>query len=361
MRRTVLAAALLLALIVAPHGPAAAQEDAYLEGYAAAVLEQRFGIQDTDLRVRGGVLRLDPTVLPAGQRQEIIGALGAIEGLDVEVLGPARAVGEAEPATPERRVTLVSSAQGWLPRQSLFDPLIADPRWPRFSTSIQLYRGDAEVDTVFSANIGASIPLYGWRALGGQWQIGAQGGVFSIFDLESDSFDLINADYLFGLPLSYRYGPFSAFARFVHRSSHLGDEFVLRDRVERINLSYEAIDAILSYELLDAVRVYGGGGGIVRSDPDLDPLFAQAGLEITSPDPLIGNILYPIAAFDFQAAEELDWDQNYSVRAGLELRTEFLEERSLQLLLEYFNGRSPNGQFFNRDLEYYGVGLHFFF
>jgi hypothetical protein len=362
MRRSILAGGLVLMGILLPHGPVLAVEDAYLDGYVAATLEQRFGIKDTDLVVRDGVLRLDPATLPADRRDEIIAALGGIEGLEVEVVGPAALVSEPRPAGPAgQQVTLVSGAQGWLPRETLFEPLIADPRWPRFSTSIQLYQGDSEVDTVFAANLGATIPVYGWSGLGGQWQIGAQGGVFSIFDLNSDSFDLINADYLFGLPIFARYGDFSAMARFTHQSSHLGDEFLLRNRVDRINLSYEAINAMLSYRFFDAVRVYGGGGGIVRSDPDLDPLFAQAGLEVTSPDPLIGNILYPIAAFDFQSAEELDWDQNYSLRAGLELRTELLEERRLQLLFEYFNGRSPNGQFFERDVEYFGAGLHFFF
>lgn len=362
--------------VTLPPAPAFAVEDAYLDGYVAATLEQRFGIKETDLVVRDGVLRLDPATLPADRRAEIISALSGIEGLQVEVLGPARIVGEPTPVSPEvaaepervesalppgEEVVLVPSSLGWLPRETLFEPLLADPRWPQFSASIQFYSGDTELDTVAATNFGATIPVYGWEALGWQWQLGVQGGVFSIFDLDTDSFDLINADYLGAVPLQIRRGDFSSQFRFFHQSSHLGDEFLLRNRVERINLSYEAIDALLSYNLFDAVRVYGGGGGIVHSDPDLDPLFAHAGVEVTSPDPILGNSLFPVAAFDFQSAEELDWDQNYSVRAGLELRTEVLEERRLQLLFEYFNGRSPNGQFFERELEYFGTGLHFHF
>jgi Protein of unknown function (DUF1207) len=375
MRRLLLSGGLIFGVAL-PHAPALAVEDAYLDGYVAATLEQRFGIRDPGLVVRDGVLRLDPGALPAERRAEIITALSRIEGLEVEVLGPARIVPLPTPVSPEvaaeperpesapppgEEVVLVPGSQGWLPRETLFDPLIADPRWPQFSASIQFYSGDTELDTVASTNFGATIPVYGWEGLGWQWQLGAQGGVFSIFDLDSDSFDLINADYLAGIPLQMRRGDFSTQLRFFHQSSHLGDEFLLRNRVERINLSYEAIDALLSYELFDAFRVYGGGGGIVHSDPDLDPLFAHAGIEATSPEPIIGNSLFPVAAFDFQASEELDWDQNYSVRAGLELRTEVLEERRLQLMFEYFNGRSPNGQFFERELEYFGTGLHFYF
>jgi hypothetical protein len=33
----------------------------------------------------------------------------------------------------------------------------------------------------------------------------------------------------------------------------------------------------------------------------------------------------------------------------------------VQLLIEYYNGKSPNGQFLNESIEYYGVGAHFYF
>jgi hypothetical protein len=33
----------------------------------------------------------------------------------------------------------------------------------------------------------------------------------------------------------------------------------------------------------------------------------------------------------------------------------------LQLLFEYYFGPSPDGQFYTRMVEWYGVGLHFFY
>jgi len=281
----------------------------------------------------------------------------------------AREAGEEPAATEEQarelarqqNVRLVSNALGVLPGEALFGPLIADPRWPRFSASVQLVDDDPELDTVFAGNFGAMLPVYGWRAWDGQWQVGLQAGTFSIFDLESESFDLVNTDFIAGLPLAVRSGPLTSQLRLSHQSSHLGDEFLLRNRTERVNLSFEELDLLLSYDALDWLRLYGGGGAIVRSEPDLDPWSLQAGFEVTSPDPLIGDLLFPIGAFDFQATDESGWADDYSLRAGLEFRTEFLEERRLQLLFEYFNGRSPNGQFFRRDIETFGLGLHFFF
>jgi len=38
-----------------------------------------------------------------------------------------------------------------------------------------------------------------------------------------------------------------------------------------------------------------------------------------------------------------------------------LVTRHLQILLEYFKGRSPNGQFYKDTIEYLGLGAHFHF
>jgi hypothetical protein len=48
---------------------------------------------------------------------------------------------------------------------------------------------------------------------------------------------------------------------FIHQSSHLGDEFVLRTRLERVNLSYEGVDLKLSYDLSYGFRICGRSMG----------------------------------------------------------------------------------------------------
>ncbi len=341
----------------------ATADDRYLAGYAAAILETRFGLPPRDLQVENGKLRLRSVDLEGQDAEEVLASLGAIDGLEVELVGaPTEARSVSSSATPPPRAT-PSETRGWLPRAALFDPLIADPRWPRFSASLQFYQGDEELGTVGAPTFGAAIPLYGWRGLGIDWQAGLQAGVFSIFDLNADSSDLINSDFFVGLPISTRYGPLSAQVRVFHQSSHLGDEFLLRkpEPVDRINLSYEGADLRLSVKPWNWLRLYAGGGGIFRSEPDLDPWMVQGGVEVTSPDPIYSNLLYPIVALDVQSFEESDWGVNYSARAGVEFRSGWLATRRLQLVMEYFNGRSPNGQFYDRDIEYFGPGLQFFF
>lgn len=191
--------------------------------------------------------------------------------------------------------------------------------------------------------------------------LGIQAGVFSIFDLDAPSDDLINSDFRVGIPLTLRYSHFSAQLRIYHQSSHLGDEFLLRNSPERINLSYEAVDLILSLDVAKAWRLYGGGGKLIASSPkDLRRYHAHGGVELQSPYPMFGSF-YPLVAADFQSFEETGWDENYSLRCGFEIRNPRLVNRKLQILFEYFKGHSPNGQFFLRTIESYGGGIHFFF
>ena len=51
---------------------------------------------------------------------------------------------------------------------------------------------------------------------------------------------------------------------------------------------------------------------------------------------------------------------DFSLRAGIQLDG-VLASRNLQILIEYFKGRSPNGQFYKEKIEYIGLGFHFHF
>ena len=162
-----------------------------------------------------------------------------------------------------------------------------------------------------------------------------------------------------GIFASYRYNNFATILRLFHQSSHLGDEFLLRNRVQRINLSYEQIEAKLSYTFFSALRLYGGGGYLFDQDPsDLDPWKVQYGVEFTSPWRLAGGAITPLMAGDFQNDDENNWSTNISIRGGMQFENWKLGQRRLQLLVEYFHGYSPNGQFYNRKIETIGIGAH---
>jgi len=384
------AMAVSIRLAVAAAVPAA--DDSYIAGYVAAILEREFRISEPAFDVSGGVVTVYAGALSDVQQDKIASILAGVRGVRVIRVtdgGPPSvshedrpgapdapdapdAVVESVPSSPpaaEKERLVIATEEGnkdgveVLPRGNLFDPLIADPRWAHFSAAYQYFVDDEEISGAGAVSFGETFGLLrGPASFDGRWQLDFQAAVFGLFDLEAASKDLINADYWVGLPLSYRRGDFSAMFRVYHQSSHLGDEFLLRNRVDRINLSYEAADLKLSYDIGYGLRAYGGGGVLLHREPsDLDRLSTQIGLEYLAPYTLGDGLLRPVAAVDLQNREESRWASDLSVRAGVQFESPDEISQRLQLMLEYFNGRNPNGQFYDRTLEYFGLGAHVYF
>ncbi len=224
----------------APAGATPPCSDGFAEGYASARLELEFE-PSMVLGARDGVLYLDSEESDPARRERAERALDGARCIDqIRWASPGSLPAAEEPAWEEppdpddpAAVNAAGESQhGFvlIPRSPLFEPLTADPRWPRFSASYLDVRDDPELGSVGSVAFGGSIPLFQADApLEGRWEIGVQAGVFSIFDLDSDSYDLVNSDYWVGLPVSARWGGFSFTVRPYHQSSHLGDEYLLRD------------------------------------------------------------------------------------------------------------------------------------
>jgi hypothetical protein len=86
----------------------------------------------------------------------------------------------------------------------------------------------------------------------------------------------------------------------------------------------------------------------------------QTGLELTSPRAFFG-FLRPVAASDLQFHEENGWSTDVSLRLGVQLESPRLESQRLYFLFEYYKGRNPNGQFFDREVEHAGFGIYGYF
>lgn len=368
--KTLLSSAILILLF--PFSSRAATSDDFIRGYGAAVLQREFQIKEYSLEVSDQTVRVTSGELKNVDAEKVIAALFAVQGVKkVEILD-AQGVVISSSTTPPQAPTVAPAKEksgkpeyelGFLPGGNLFEPLIADPRWPHFSVAYQNYLGDQELKNVASVTFGESIALYRNRApFGGLWEVGFQAGVFSIFDLDGPSFDLINTDFAGGITASYRVKDFSTFFRIFHQSSHLGDEFLLRNPINRLNLSFEGADLKLSYRFFDWLRLYAGGTYLFDRDPSsLKPWVAQAGIELQSPWRFWADSTRLIAAADLQHLQEHNWSTEISVRSGLQFERPQNFMRKIQLLLEYYNGHSPNGQFFDRKIEYIGTGIHLHF
>jgi hypothetical protein len=283
-------------------------------------------------------------------------------GLGAQSNRPAERCGLGVPASQTRGYV-------GLPTGGVFCPLIADPKAVSSFLSYQHTSEPFESTTRIAAvGIGDSFGIFRLGGTGNDngVQLDLEGAIFAQFDLGTSSYDLINADYIVGLPLTLRGGPVSARVRVYHQSSHLGDEFLLRSKhPARENLSFEAAEAILSIDV-SALRLYGGGEYLFRRDPqDLQETVAHAGAELRPGMPLIrfGNrigVMRFVAAGDFKSSEEQDWKPSMSGRAGFELdRPGEPRTRRWSLLFEVYRGPVPYGQFFRNKIAYVGVGAHF--
>jgi hypothetical protein len=267
-----------------------------------------------------------------------------------------------------------NEAKGYvpLPRGDVFCPVLADPKGQRSFVSYLIETNDEEKNAQVGS-VGIS-DAFGLLRLGGSrpgdgFQISITGSVFAQFDMDVSSYDLINADYIIGIPITIRRGVFSTRVRLFHQSSHLGDEFLLRENnpdFRRENISFEAAEMLLS---LDGgpLRVYGGGEYLLRREPsDLDRYVAQGGIELRPARRIarfgsVAGVRF-VAGGDLKASEQQDWKPAISVRTGFEFdrpRDSDPPGRRWGLLFEAYDGPSPYGQFFRRDVRYFGAGIHF--
>lgn len=348
-----------LALYAAPtYGT---QNEDYLSGYITAVLD----LQEASAQVQ--LVSVDPTsqeailitkeCLANATRVEIERRI-TLSGLIsvIQWQGPEDCLGDSATPAPsgepsaDEELELVA-----LPAIELFEPIIADPRQPQFSIRYQYY--ETPDDTFNAASVsfgdyfGFASGLFGGSGIS---QIGLQGAVFALFNLDAPSLDLVNADYWLGFPMSYRRGSWSFLGRLYHQSSHLGDEFLIaQPTIARINFSYEDVELLVSYDW-QQLRIYGGGGYLIHSEPALEPWHAQIGVEAVFPN-LYGPLSFVVAT-DVQADEETDWSYDRSFQVGFSF---VKNNHQIRLMLEHFRGASPNGQFFNESLRYSGLGIYF--
>jgi hypothetical protein len=253
----------------------------------------------------------------------------------------------------------------WFPADAVFRAPVADPAQPRmFMSKLKVKRdpgtgGMGEFDAAF-LGVGYDFGLLRRSAASPDhgWQLSVFGSVDSLFNLDLPGDALVNADYRFGLPLTWRNGPLSTRARLYHQSSHLGDELILGGNApRRVELSFEAVDLLVAWER-SGWRLYGGGGIVFRSSTEAyDGGSLHAGFDYVSGPVLFGQRL--TAGVDVKWLEPADWRSGVSAKAGVKFGRQTLERRGVSLLFAYYDGFAPFGQFFVEDLKYRGLNLQF--
>lgn len=396
--------------------------DQYLTGYLTAVLRLRYHVHPLRLTVHHGVVKLTLPSMPPQEAARIKKSLLAVPGIRAvgirtihSIPGPPVAASALHPlpsptaGQPEtrnrkqqtlpflpplpRQYRLTFSPPAWkrhgplyrlptgfFPPGRLFTPLLADPKWPGSSAAYAHYSPyhPNGLKDVVAVSIGDTIPFFRDNLPGG-WQEegGMQADVYAYFNMDTTHKDLQNADYFVGGYAAFRHRNLSFIVRFFHQSSHLGDEFLINNPAYyanssgipgtglRTKISYEQINSIVSLDLWRRTfRVYGGGGYLVDVGPStLGKWTFEYGAEYHGP--VLWRTPYtrwnPVAGADFQNWSYNHYDTDISLRAGIQATNGRPDSPRLQFLLEFYTGHSYYGQFFVNPIQYFGLGVHFYF
>src|SRR5256886_3538642 len=145
---------------------------------------------------------------------------------------------------------------------AVFQPLLADPKEPQFFAAYLWERSPRLAPRLGSVGFGQTFGVVNGRT----WQVAVAAAVFSQFNLARPTADLMNTDYRIGLPVTYRRAGLTTRMQLYHQSSHLGDEYMIHANAQRVDLTFEAAELLLSQQIA-AWRVYGGVEYVLTHSP----------------------------------------------------------------------------------------------
>ena len=242
----------------------------------------------------------------------------------------------------------------WLPLGLLWKPPMANPREPRMAFKFNQAGGKMGVDTAIGAEFGLARVGPADRP-----EDGLQLDFFAVvFTRFAWSLNLSGADYRAGLPLTYAFGPWQMKLAYEHSEYHLGDEYmllgwnagVLTERQVPQNVRREEAVLGLSRTFWDAVRCYGQVGySFAESDflTDKSPVRFDWGLE-WSPSSFGKFAGGPFAAFDMDLRAEQDFAPGITCQVGWQWQTNERRRTACRFGVEYYDGRTPYGQFYDQ-------------
>ena len=250
------------------------------------------------------------------------------------------------------------------PGSDLYPVYIANPIRPTMAIIWGKYR-DSEIreagDTRYTIRVGGRVNflrIHPVEEPDQGFQLDVEAAFLGQFDADY-SLDNIGWDGVWGLIFSWANGKgFAAKLASQHDSSHVGDEYAERTGRERIDYTRAEVAFGLSLAFFNHWRVYGEAGYAydMRNTQLQEPWRVEGGLEFEDAHRFWKGRLGYYAAIDVVAYEESDWQRDITIQAGLVLPVTTLV-RTYRLGLEYRDGRSVIGEFFQDRETYWALGL----
>ena len=249
---------------------------------------------------------------------------------------------------PEGNARQDSSGFSFLKRGSYFEQIILDPTECQTSAGLlKIWRSGTQDNGIYiPVNLGIqqSIVRYDFHASSGL-ELGFAGAIFTQFTIrkmEGNTYlgEMENADYKISILLNYRIRRLSLRLRAFHTSSHLADDYILRNNITEPNpgtLNYEQLDLISSYQL-NKFRVYAGFGLVVTPNAVRERFSIQTGFHYRKDLNSKGNFRL-VAGTDIKIFQENDYSPN--VRSGLGFEFGNAESMHAGFMIDYYTGHLP--------------------
>jgi hypothetical protein len=229
---------------------------------------------------------------------------------------------------------------------------------------VQLMRIQNTGDSYWDPTIGARVGLLRFGnedALHPQgWQVDVEGAAMPRLTLD-DVRDLETVDFRGGVPLTYGRDNWQFKFGYYHLSSHLGDEFAIRNPgslADRVNYVRDSLLLGASYYPIEAMRLYGEVGYAFNATDGAKPWEIEFGTELSKAGPT-GNRGTPFLALNGHLREDHNFGGDFTAEAGWLWRNPI--GQTLRLGAFYFNGKSSQYETYDTFEEQIGAGLWFDF
>lgn len=247
-----------------------------------------------------------------------------------------------------------------LPSGLIYQSYLAGVHEPRFAS---VWNYDKDRGWYWDSTLGGRVGLLRYGTASNNrpqgWQLDIEGAAMPRLTLEDGLRDLESADFRAGVPLTYGEGDFQFKFAYYHLSSHLGDEYMLRNPMgyRRINYTRDALVFGTSYYMYPTLRLYGEASYAFGADGGAQPWEFQFGFDHAPAMPT-GCKGAPFVAANVHLREDVDFGGNFVFQTGWAWRGP-CSSRLLRVGVQYYNGKSQQYEFFDQFEEQFGIGMWF--
>jgi hypothetical protein len=248
----------------------------------------------------------------------------------------------------------------FLPREALYPFYLADTKQSRMAGQWMEGRSDS---TLLDGTLGGRFGVFRYvNATEGPYRRGVQLDIETSAQIRldmSNEHDVRSVDFRAGVPLSFSFGRLQTRVGYYHISSHLGDEFLLKNPgYNRKNYVRDVLFMGAAYWINDSTRVYGEAGWAFYADLS-EPWEFIFGIE-EAPRTATGVRGAPFYAINGRLREEVNFSGDITAQLGWAWRSSY-DSGLLRLGLHYFNGLSNQYSFYQEHEQLVGVGLWYDF